>query len=48
MSRPNWEYPQAEDRGGQAADKENYVSLAKELTLQSPSRSGKLRTRAGV
>ena len=27
----DWEYPQADDRGGQPADTENYVALAKEL-----------------
>ena len=27
----DWEYPQADDRGGVARDKENYVSLVKEL-----------------
>lgn len=27
----DWEYPQADDRGGVTADKANYVSLAKEL-----------------
>ncbi len=28
----DWEYPQADDRGGVAKDKEDYVSLVKELT----------------
>lgn len=27
----DWEYPQAEDRGGKPADTANYVALAKEL-----------------
>ncbi len=27
----DWEYPQADDRGGKPADTENYVALAKEL-----------------
>lgn len=27
----DWEYPQADDRGGKTADKDNYVSLVKEL-----------------
>lgn len=27
----DWEYPQADDRGGVTRDKENYVSLVKEL-----------------
>lgn len=27
----DWEYPQAKDRGGQTADTENYVALAREL-----------------
>ena len=27
----DWEYPQADDRGGHSADTENYVALAKEL-----------------
>ena len=27
----DWEYPQADDRGGHQADTENYVALAKEL-----------------
>ncbi|KAL8831397.1 MAG: hypothetical protein Q9170_005311 [Blastenia crenularia] len=27
----DWEYPQADDRGGQQVDTQNYVSLAKEL-----------------
>ncbi|GAB7348914.1 hypothetical protein MBLNU459_g7603t2 [Dothideomycetes sp. NU459] len=27
----DWEYPQADDRGGQSGDKENYVSLVKEM-----------------
>lgn len=27
----DWEYPQADDRGGVTADKDNYVSLVKEL-----------------
>ncbi|KAM0798075.1 glycoside hydrolase superfamily [Usnea florida] len=29
----DWEYPQADDRGGQPADTENYVALAKELKV---------------
>lgn len=27
----DWEYPAADDRGGVAADKENYVALVKDL-----------------
>lgn len=27
----DWEYPQADDRGGITADKANYVALAKDL-----------------
>jgi len=27
----DWEYPAADDRGGVAGDKENYVALAKEM-----------------
>ena len=27
----DWEYPQADDRGGVTADKANYVSLVKEM-----------------
>jgi chitinase len=27
----DWEYPQADDRGGVTADKANYVALAKDL-----------------
>ena len=27
----DWEYPQADDRGGQPSDTENYVALAKDL-----------------
>ena len=27
----DWEYPQADDRGGRNADKANYVSLVKEM-----------------
>lgn len=27
----DWEYPQAEDRGGKPGDTANYVALAKEL-----------------
>jgi chitinase len=27
----DWEYPQADDRGGVADDKENYVTLVKEM-----------------
>ena len=29
----DWEYPQADDRGGKQADTENYVALAKELKV---------------
>lgn len=36
----DWEYPQADDRGGQANDKDNYVSLAKELRAAFGSKYG--------
>lgn len=44
----DWEYPQADDRGGITADKANYVTLAKELkaafgTLPSDSTSIRCR-----
>ncbi|KAI0159376.1 family 18 glycosyl hydrolase [Pestalotiopsis sp. NC0098] len=36
----DWEYPQADDRGGITADKANYVSLAKELKAAFGNRYG--------
>ncbi|ROW01932.1 hypothetical protein VMCG_05588 [Cytospora schulzeri] len=36
----DWEYPQADDRGGKTADKDNYVSLVKELRAAFGDRYG--------
>ncbi|OCL06227.1 glycoside hydrolase family 18 protein, partial [Glonium stellatum] len=36
----DWEYPQADDRGGKAADKENYVALVKEMRAAFGSKYG--------
>lgn len=36
----DWEYPQADDRGGITADKANYVALAKDLRAAFGSRYG--------
>jgi spore germination protein YaaH len=36
----DWEYPQADDRGGVTADKDNYVSLVKEMRQAFGSKYG--------
>jgi chitinase len=36
----DWEYPVADDRGGQEADKQNYVLLVKEMKIAFRGRYG--------